>query len=207
MQVIVVFGDSCIYLHDRGDYKSGWEMEKEWDEEQKKKSQKFQVSTSKIDFSVDDEPEEEEESDGLPTECPLCHKKFKNPVVTTCKHYFCEKCAFEHFKTSKRCLMCQKPLNGIFNVANEIIEKMKGNSTATKPVTVNGKMNLKVVQDLPNGGADENSSGNEDKLDGVEFDHIDKNDRGKKLEKLTEDFKADMLKNKTRFKSESDWIL
>lgn len=24
------FGDSCIYIHDRGDYKSGWEMEKEY---------------------------------------------------------------------------------------------------------------------------------------------------------------------------------
>jgi len=22
-----VFGDSCLYLHDRGDYKSGWEQE------------------------------------------------------------------------------------------------------------------------------------------------------------------------------------
>lgn len=27
------FGDSCIYIHDRGDYKSGWEIEKEWEEE------------------------------------------------------------------------------------------------------------------------------------------------------------------------------
>lgn len=31
------FGDSCIYGHDRGDYKTGWEIEKEWEEEQKKK--------------------------------------------------------------------------------------------------------------------------------------------------------------------------
>jgi RING finger protein 113A len=27
------YGDSCIYLHDRGDYKSGWEMEKDWERE------------------------------------------------------------------------------------------------------------------------------------------------------------------------------
>jgi len=27
------FGDSCLYIHDRGDYKSGWELEKEWLEE------------------------------------------------------------------------------------------------------------------------------------------------------------------------------
>lgn len=29
------FGDSCLYIHDRGDYKFGWEMEQEY--EQKKK--------------------------------------------------------------------------------------------------------------------------------------------------------------------------
>lgn len=27
------FGDSCIYIHDRGDYKAGWEQEKEWADE------------------------------------------------------------------------------------------------------------------------------------------------------------------------------
>ncbi len=27
------FGDSCLYIHDRGDYKSGWELEKEWEKE------------------------------------------------------------------------------------------------------------------------------------------------------------------------------
>ena len=27
------FGDSCIYIHDRGDYKAGWEIEKEYQEE------------------------------------------------------------------------------------------------------------------------------------------------------------------------------
>jgi RING finger protein 113A len=26
------YGDSCKFMHDRGDYKSGWQMEKEWDE-------------------------------------------------------------------------------------------------------------------------------------------------------------------------------
>ena len=30
------FGDTCIYLHDRGDTKSGWEMEREYKEAKKK---------------------------------------------------------------------------------------------------------------------------------------------------------------------------
>ena len=28
------WGDNCKFLHDRGDYKSGWQMEKEWEVEQ-----------------------------------------------------------------------------------------------------------------------------------------------------------------------------
>jgi len=31
------FGDSCKFLHDRGDYKSGWQIDKEWDAEQLRK--------------------------------------------------------------------------------------------------------------------------------------------------------------------------
>ncbi|XP_065628384.1 zinc finger CCCH domain-containing protein 1-like [Quercus suber] len=30
------YGDSCKFMHDRGDYKSGWQMEKEWDESREK---------------------------------------------------------------------------------------------------------------------------------------------------------------------------
>ena len=29
-----VFGNSCIYLHDRGDYKTGWELEEDYRKEQ-----------------------------------------------------------------------------------------------------------------------------------------------------------------------------
>ena len=28
------FGDSCKFMHDRGNYKTGWQMEKEWEVEQ-----------------------------------------------------------------------------------------------------------------------------------------------------------------------------
>jgi len=36
------YGDSCVFLHDRSDYKSGWQIEKEWDEEQLKKQQRLE---------------------------------------------------------------------------------------------------------------------------------------------------------------------
>ena len=29
------FGDACKFVHDRSDYKSGWQLEKEWEEEEK----------------------------------------------------------------------------------------------------------------------------------------------------------------------------
>lgn len=31
------YGDACKFMHDRGDYKSGWELEREWEAEQKRK--------------------------------------------------------------------------------------------------------------------------------------------------------------------------
>eukprot|EP00580_Thalassiosira_gravida_P015929 CAMPEP_0201662948 /NCGR_PEP_ID=MMETSP0494-20130426/4893_1 /ASSEMBLY_ACC=CAM_ASM_000839 /TAXON_ID=420259 /ORGANISM="Thalassiosira gravida, Strain GMp14c1" /LENGTH=286 /DNA_ID=CAMNT_0048141427 /DNA_START=91 /DNA_END=948 /DNA_ORIENTATION=- len=34
------FGDSCIYLHDRGDTKSGWQMEQEYEEKKKKEEER-----------------------------------------------------------------------------------------------------------------------------------------------------------------------
>jgi RING finger protein 113A len=37
------FGDSCKFLHDRGDYKTGWQLEKEWEEQQKQKKGTFSV--------------------------------------------------------------------------------------------------------------------------------------------------------------------
>ncbi len=43
----------------------------------------------------DDETSSDE--DGIPKECPICDEDFKDPVVTQCGHYFCEKCAIEHY--------------------------------------------------------------------------------------------------------------
>jgi hypothetical protein len=33
--------DNCKFLHDRGDYKSGWQLEREWDADQEKKRKKM----------------------------------------------------------------------------------------------------------------------------------------------------------------------
>lgn len=40
------FGDSCKFMHDRGDYKSGWQLEKEWEKNQGGKGARFTLSSS-----------------------------------------------------------------------------------------------------------------------------------------------------------------
>ena len=55
-----------------------------------------------------------------------------DPVVTLCKHYFCEHCALKHNASSKVCAQCGEPTKGIFNVAKDIIAKMKKAGTWRK---------------------------------------------------------------------------
>ncbi|CAF4741567.1 unnamed protein product [Pieris macdunnoughi] len=101
------FGDSCKFLHDRSDYKHGWQLERE-DLETKEDS----------DYEIHSDEE-------LPFKCFICRESFKDPVVTRCKHYFCEKCALQQYKKSQRCFICNAQTGGVFNPAKEIAEKMK----------------------------------------------------------------------------------
>ncbi|KAH9318108.1 hypothetical protein KI387_019877, partial [Taxus chinensis] len=87
------YGDSCKFLHDRGDYKSGWQMEREWDEAEKKRKMKLALGLAEggdAEAVSDDEDE-----DSLPFACFICRQPFQDPVVTRCKHYFCEHCALK----------------------------------------------------------------------------------------------------------------
>lgn len=58
------------------------------------------------------------------TNCLLFQESFTDPVVTRCKHYFCEKCALANYKKSQRCAACGKQTNGMFNPAKEIVAKL-----------------------------------------------------------------------------------
>ena len=46
--VIALFSDQCKFLHDRGDYKSGWQLEKEWDQLQSQKKRKMEEALNKF---------------------------------------------------------------------------------------------------------------------------------------------------------------
>ena len=69
-----------------------------------------------------------DEDDNLPFKCIICKNTFTDPVVTKCKHYFCEKCALEQYRKTQRCYACRAQTGGVFNPAKDIIEKLKNNA-------------------------------------------------------------------------------
>lgn len=120
------YGDSCKFLHDRGDYKSGWELEREWDEQQKAKAEALARKGWNPD--AEEEEEEEKDDDDLPFACLICRKPWEEcstPVITRCKHYFCETCALKHNMKTGKCAVCLESTNGIFNIAHDIVKKQK----------------------------------------------------------------------------------
>jgi len=88
------YGDSCKFMHDRGDYKSGWQMEKEWEEAEKLRKRNLALGVDDVDDGGVD-PGDEDDDDSLPFACFICRQPFVDPVLTKCKHYFCEHCALK----------------------------------------------------------------------------------------------------------------
>jgi len=105
------FGDSCKFMHDRGDYKTGWQMDREWDEQQKLKG----AAKEEENYTVD--PDE-----ALPYACSICRQPFTNCIVTKCKHYFCEACALVSYKKSYKCNICGENTMGSFSTVSKVIK-------------------------------------------------------------------------------------
>ncbi|KAK5576557.1 hypothetical protein RB653_007701 [Dictyostelium firmibasis] len=116
------FGDACKFLHDRTDYKSGWQIDKEYEEEQKQKrlnnikginndSSSSSTTSSSTSSSNNKNGSEDEQ---LPFACFICKKQYTDPVQTKCKHFFCEDCALTHNRKNKKCALCGEPTMGTF---------------------------------------------------------------------------------------------
>ncbi|XP_055974758.1 E3 ubiquitin-protein ligase RNF113A-like [Sorex fumeus] len=114
------FGDSCKFLHDRSDYKHGWQIERELHE--------GRYGAAEDSYEVENPPPEE-----IPFKCFICRQTFQNPVVTKCRHYFCESCALRHFRTSPRCYVCDKQTYGLFNPAKDLMAKLGRRRAARDP--------------------------------------------------------------------------
>jgi len=112
------YGDACKFMHDRGDYLSGWQMEEKWNKKQEDRKKRFMKGLP------EDEEDEDKEKKGedFPWGCFICRSVFKNAVVTKCKHYFCEQCALQRYTREKQkaCYICLNPTNGIFNICKEL---------------------------------------------------------------------------------------
>jgi len=129
------FGDTCIYLHDRGDTMSGWQLEVEWEEKKKKEREKKEKEmdqfargehTGGIGDGIGQDQSGVIEDDGLPFGCHLCRGPFKDPIVSKCAHYFCKSCIIRHVQsTSGNCPICKKDTQGVFNLPIKLISKKR----------------------------------------------------------------------------------
>lgn len=123
------YGDSCKFAHDRGDYKTGWQLEAEWQRQKEKK--KAREMLGKFGEDSDEERERDKfrvgtNDDDLPFACHLCRGAFRDPMRTTCDHYFCANCAQAHFRDkSTRCPICEKQTYGMLNAAPKLRAKAK----------------------------------------------------------------------------------
>ena len=46
-------------------------------------------------------------------------------MVTRCNHYFCDGCAITNYTSDGNCFVCGEATNGVFNVARDLIKKLK----------------------------------------------------------------------------------
>ncbi|GAB5587880.1 RNA-splicing factor [Umbelopsis nana] len=143
------YGDSCIFMHDRGDYKSGWQLEKEWEEAQKKKTQFGGGAGDQYVVESDEDSDDE-----LPFACLICREEFKNPIVTKCGHYFCEKCAIKNYAKSPKCFACGASTGGIFNTAKNLMAKLAEKHAEQQK---NGGDNSAVEIQIGGSGSDSDS--------------------------------------------------
>ncbi len=66
-----------------------------------------------------------QEDNDLPWACLICREPFTNPVVTKCKHYFCEKCALARYVKDTKCFACNQQTHGVFQSAARLARVME----------------------------------------------------------------------------------
>lgn len=141
------YGDTCIYLHDRGDTISGWQLELQYEEQQKliKKQQQEQLlkefmnshnynNNTNNDIRSNDKSDTNptlNTDDNIPFACYICRQSFTNPIVTKCNHYFCEGCIIQYSRDNSnttaatQCPICNTDTGSIFNEPTKLMTKVK----------------------------------------------------------------------------------
>ncbi len=122
------FGDSCKFLHAREDYKQGWELDRDWEigTKGKKVVGKTVASANRsANAEADEETGEDVLLENIPFACIICKEPYKNPIVTKCGHYFCEKCALARYRKNPSCAACGADTRGVFNGAKKLKELLE----------------------------------------------------------------------------------
>lgn len=101
------YGDTCKFLHIRGESKQKTPMEKHWQTVQTPQtipSQKQQI----------------------PFKCLVCTKDYDSPIKTPCNHFFCKSCFMARSKKGKvTCYVCGKDTGGVcYPVTKEEAESL-----------------------------------------------------------------------------------
>ena len=116
-----VFGNSCIYIHDRYDYKTGWEMDRDFEKQERERWRRINDPT----YQERPEYEEKLEKFKVDEQCKMCNANYTNPKTLSCGHIFCEQCANKLHDGKGKCLVCKKVLTGVMNNAEGELEKKR----------------------------------------------------------------------------------
>ena len=115
------FGDSCKFLHDRSDYKQGWQLDREWESVTKgKKLAGTVVASANRNQGLEEDEDEDAMLENIPFACIICKGDYKYPIITKCGHYFCENCALQRYRKDPSCAACGQGTNGVFNSAKKL---------------------------------------------------------------------------------------
>lgn len=93
------FGWACKFVHTRDRLAVAYDLDRQFE---KKLLDANRLETEKSTIEHIDT-------------CGICKGIFKNPVQLKCGHIFCQKCAFERYKTDHTCAVCGANTEGIFN--------------------------------------------------------------------------------------------
>ena len=119
------YGDSCVFLHDRGTYKQGWQLDNDWNAAQEAKRKRVLLGLPEDDTTAGKGDAKDDEERGLPWACHICRQPFTDPIVTSCGHYFCSNCALAAYVKDTKCPACRAQTHGAFNTATKLIQVLK----------------------------------------------------------------------------------
>ncbi|KAG1806145.1 uncharacterized protein BJ212DRAFT_1282996 [Suillus subaureus] len=141
------FGDTCKFLHDRGTYLAGWQLDKLAETPRKQ---------------VEDVSDSDSDNEDIPFACLICRKPYTDPVATRCGHYYCLACAIKRYAKTPKCLACGAPTGGIFNRADKIINKLNKKRAEKDDDHVEDDSPGVEIEGLVDNGSRDSDSGDDD---------------------------------------------